>query len=439
MAGKLGRTLIALGLGVSLAGAAPPATLPGADAPAPEPPPAVDTKPVPRVNLTFDKTDIADVIMLLKAQTGANFVVGEGVSGSVTATFTDKPLDAVWRLLGLTLGLKAEKRGSLYLLKKEEPAAPADATGPQPAAGAAALLPGVTPVTPLQEPGGAPAALVGQGDGKGTKETIQKELTTKNPRLAATIFGGKWVDKNGITHTADELQAMAAAGNFGAGAAAAGGAGRGQQQGGDPWANLPPDAKVTANGTILMPDGRTILPNGIVIMPNGTTVMPQQQTPNIQVPWGWNPNQVQQQQFPQQQGVLGGTLAGIPFGVAADGTTVINPGNTRLGGTGLQLGPIVIGGNNGNVNMGAGNTQMQLNQPQQLPNGQWLLPNGQVVGQANAGTAPVGGFTILGPDGKPLKGLPVQTQPMVVWGARPPDWQMVAPGGAQAVPGQVVK
>lgn len=323
-------------------------TLPGAAAPAaPTAPaaaqPASPAPDSPKITVAFDHTDLAEVVKQLHDKSGLDFVVGAGASGTVTASFTDQPVDKVVKLVARVLGLSAERIDTTWLLKRgtaaDTTAAPAAATG------AGALLPGDQPTAKLAEPG-APADAVGAtataADGTAVKvgpTTATIPLKNLSAQQAAALLGGGWVDANGVYHSPQQVQAMEQAA-LQPSATAQGAA--------NPYANLPPDARIGPGGVILLPNGNTVLPNGTVVTAGGTVITPAQPVGAYTVPLGTNlpTNGVYHPQTAQNYGpVMQGSLGGVPFAIAPNGTIGVAP--QTIGGAGAQLllPPLVIGGN----------------------------------------------------------------------------------------------
>lgn len=338
-----------------LMGAVLALALPPARAQQPEAAPAAD---MPKVTLELDRTEIREALRLIGEQTGLDFVVADSVKGTMTARFVDQPLDRVLRLIAVTLDVAVDQVDGVYLLKpvrraateaETAAAAAAAAALPQPVAappaeGAGALLPGQTPQTPLSEagtpasplagapgealPAGTPTGAAGApGDARMRGEIPLNGLT---PQQAANLFGGGYVDAAGRYHPYQQPVPGQGANGFGQ---------RGNTL--DPYRNLPPEARVTRNGAILMPNGSTILPSGVIVAPDGTVIQPGYR-PYYQVPWGTNPDTLQNGYYPygyypngypyqNQGGTLQGNIGGFQFGLGQNGGVVVPPT--------LQLGP----------------------------------------------------------------------------------------------------
>ena len=72
---------------------------------------------VMRVSVDFQKADIHDVIRFFSKTTGLNFVISDGVSGTVTARLIDVPWhDALTAILA-SQGLAAQYMGKVVLVK----------------------------------------------------------------------------------------------------------------------------------------------------------------------------------------------------------------------------------------------------------------------------------------------------------------------------------
>ena len=69
------------------------------------------------ISVDFQKADIHDVIRFFSKATGVNFVVSEGVSGTVTARLIDVPWEDALRAILASQGLAAQNMGSLMLIK----------------------------------------------------------------------------------------------------------------------------------------------------------------------------------------------------------------------------------------------------------------------------------------------------------------------------------
>jgi hypothetical protein len=312
-----------------------PPALPGAD---PAPAAAVADSPV--VTVKFAKTDLADAVKQLHDLTGADLVVGAGVSGSVTASFDSERLDKVLKFLGLALHFQVVRNDTAYILKPikaDDPATPAADAAP--AIGAETLLPGDAPTAPLRDAGGQAAPLANTAAAPPANNTtrVTIPLNYLSPEAAATMLGGGYVDSNGVYHSPQEIQAALQAQQQSWGAP--------QQSAGDPYRNLPPDARVMPNGVIALPNGNTVLPNGTVITRGGAVIQPTQTVYPINsgVPYANGPGGYQS--YPAQQApVLRGTVGGTPFMIGPDGTTVVSPRSINLGIGQLLLAPIVLGG-----------------------------------------------------------------------------------------------
>ncbi|MBI5834519.1 MAG: hypothetical protein HZB16_19650 [Armatimonadetes bacterium] len=385
--------------------------------PAPTTAPAAATTPaatieIPKVTVKFDKTEIADVAMQLHEQTGFDFVVGRGVQGQVTASFTDQPLDKLLNTLGIVLGLTVERHDKMFVIKTKQ--APEAMAGPL--TGAGALLPGEAPVTPLKEAGAdlgqlgtttAPAA----GTTPASRRVAEQiPLNAMKPQVAAGLFGAPWIDANGNAHTPQEAM-------YNQWLAQQWQNQQNQQNNSRLWAdpgwsnqawpngNLPEGSVVGQNGTILLPNGTIIGRNGQVTFPNGTVRLPNGQTvlPNgTVIPFGANTNQ-----RPLAQGNVGG----VPFSVGPNGNLNVAPGGLNLGGLGTLYLPGMNIGGNGNQNV----------LPQVGPTS--ISPNGKIDGWING----------LGPSvhyGKP----PVSMNSGLV----APGWKFAPPRGMENVKPGVV-
>ena len=344
---------------------------------------------IPRISVEFSKTDVKDAMKKLGELTGIDFLVSPGVSGAVTARFINEPLDKVLRLIAMTLRCEVKLVEGVFVLKPLE----AKAATPAAAEGAGALLPGTAPTTALPEvAAGAkspaadkPDSLVGPPVTGGTPTSTAKSTRTTIPvtnQPVSTIsraLGVGYVDSQGQYHAPTD----APAGGADAGLGNTGGGGN------DPYANLPPGARVTRNGTIMMPNGNTVLPSGLIILPNGTIIRPPAPT-SLSVPYGTGVNQLPQPTV-TYPGTLSGNIAGIPFGTNSNG-------GLSIGGTSTKIGPVTI--ITPGVQVGSGQT------PQQP--------------------------TVVLPTPTIRPGLPPTWhygQPPVNWKyGLPPDWHFVPPG-----------
>lgn len=352
---------------------------------------------VPRISIEFAGTDIRDAMDLLAEKTGIDFIVTPGVQGKLTAKFIDERLDKILRLVGLTLGLEVRLVEGIFVLSKPGAEAPAALPGaetdaaPQPApaaaaTGAGALLPGTVPNTPLVEAGTQPSLVEGPGEAATSKKprTVTEQIPVENRQASevAKALGGGWIDSRGRGHAPGTHAGTPTAG---------------VPANGDPYRNLPPGARVTRNGTIMMPNGTTILRSGLVILPNGTVIQPGY-SPYLTVPYGTTPGQLQQQwnqQYYQPQGTIQGNVGGVGFGLGQNGAGYIQPPSINLGGNAtLTLPGVQIGGQN-NV----------VTQPNQIRPGPTLYPG---TGSPNVhyGQKPSNWFYGL-----------------------PPDWHFVPPAG----------
>ncbi len=307
--------------------------------------PAAGQGDIPRVSIQFDKTEIREAMAQLGKQTGIDFIVADGVRGTFSAKFIDEPLDKILRLVALTLGAEVKLVQGIFILKPPGGAAAALTVAPEqakaaevpvdkPAEGAGALLPGTVPRT--EQKGAENAApLVGAKGEAPAKGTVREEIPLKyrKPSEVAAALGGGTIDNDYRYHPAGEAAAQA------------------PRAAADPYRNLPPGARVTRNGTILLPNGVTVLPSGIVIAPDGSVYQPSMQQPYIQVPYGLTPGQLQSQLYPYQtqpqQGTLSGTIKGVPFAVGQNGVAVAPP-KINAGGVTVTLPPVTIGGNQAN-------------------------------------------------------------------------------------------
>mgnify|MGYP000971043317 FL=1 len=341
--------------------AAPEAAAPEAAAPAAATAAATATAPVattelPKVTVKFEKASISDVALQLHEMTGYDFVVGRGVQGEVTASFTDSPLDKVLNTLGAVLGLTVDRHEKMFVIKTKQ--APEAMAGPL--TGAGALLPGEAPVTPLKEAGADLGQLgnttapdpAATGTQPGRRVTEQIPLNAMKPQVAAGMFGAPWIDAQGNAHTPQEAlynqwlaqqwqQQMEQSrppvwadpgwnnqawpnGNLPAGSTI-GPAGN---------ITLPNGTVIGRNGQVTFPDGSVRLPNGQTVLPNGTVLNPGTYRPN-------------------NRPVAGGNIGGVPFQVNPDGGVTIAPGGMNLGGLGSVYMPgLNIGGNGRNNTMG---------------------------------------------------------------------------------------
>ncbi|MCC7493028.1 MAG: hypothetical protein IT204_11790 [Fimbriimonadaceae bacterium] len=286
---------------------------------------------VPRVSVEWVDVPVREALRQLTARTGIDFVVATGVDGGLTARFQDEAIDKILRLIARTLGCEVRLIEDVFILRPLPAVEPA-------ATGAAALLPGAAPggalpATPAPTPGDAP--LVG-GPGEvagGTTQPAAKRrevigLNYRTPAEMAALLGGAYIGPDGTLQQPGQ----------GAGGAAAGG------DRGDPYRNLPPDARVTKSGTIIMPNGTIVTPGGTIVAPNGTIVQPRRPA-YLRVPYGTNPEDLfRDRQREETSGTLSGNLGGVPFSTDGNGLSVGGLG-LNLGGNGtLTLPGIRIGG-----------------------------------------------------------------------------------------------
>lgn len=343
---------------------------------------------VPRVTVELDQVDIHEVVKLLAEQTGKDFVVTPEVTGAVTARFDNERLDKVMRLLALTLGAELRVVEDVYILR--QPAAEA-----QPGGGAGSLLPGAAPTAPLPTAGDSPSLVGGPAPELPEKPKIVQEtipLNHADPKEVARALGGGWIDANGQMHQPGEPTWTPSPQP------------RYNPAQGDPYQNLPPGARVTREGIILLPNGTTIMPNGTVITKDGTVYQPQQYPTSYRVPYGTTPGMWQQQQgyVPyQREGYLGGNVGGVGFGLGQNSGLTVQPPKIKVGGATITVPGFQLGG------------QDQPTYYQPVPG------------------YPAGTF------------YPGYTSPNVHLGQRPgdwyygtpPDWQITAPAGAPVYPG----
>ena len=357
-------------------------------------PAATEQAAVPRVTVEFAGLEIQDAMDQLAEQTGIDFVVTPGVEGKLTAKFIDEPIDKILRIVGFTLGIQIRLVEGVFILSKPG-ATPADTpalvpgaeVGPTtedskpPAAGAGALLPGPVPNAPLPKAGDQPSLVGGPQDESATpkrKGPVTEQIPVENRQASevAKALGGGYIDAQGRGHAPGT--------NYPRGTPTAGNAYQ------DIYRNLPPGARVSRNGTIMMPNGTTILPSGLVILPNGTVVQPGT-VPYITVPYGTTPGQLQQQwnqQYYQPQGYVQGNAGGLNFGLGQNGQGYVQPPSINLGGNAtLTLPGVQIGGQNNN----------QVTQPNQIQPGPTMYPG---LGSPNVhyGERPSNWFYGLPPD-----------------------------------------
>ncbi len=309
---------------------------------------AVREAEVPKVSIEFTKVEVREAMRQLGEQTKIDFIVTPGVQGTLTAKFVNERLDRVLRVIGVALGCEVQLVEGVFVLRRPGETKAADTKVPgaataaaTPAAGAGALLPGTTPTTPLPDAGPtAPAApLVGAagetppvaaapGKPTGTKrETIP--LKYRSAEELARMLGAGYVDFQGRVHQPGEVPIMAP--------------GAGTVTTTDPYRNLPPGARVSRNGTIMLPNGTTILPSGVIIAPNGTVYSPQQRPQAITVPYGTTPQSLQNQWSPYlPQNNRYGTINGTTIGTNQAGT-VIGPTTVRIGPATVMLPGVQIG------------------------------------------------------------------------------------------------
>jgi len=69
------------------------------------------------ISVDFQRADIHEVIRFFSKATGVNFVVSEGVSGTVTARLIDVPWEDALQAILASRGLAAQNMGSLMLIK----------------------------------------------------------------------------------------------------------------------------------------------------------------------------------------------------------------------------------------------------------------------------------------------------------------------------------
>ncbi len=372
----LAAMLIALGLALTPAWAqaptpdAPAATVPepAAAAEGTEPAatddaeaaePAVPEIVIPNVTATFEAADFGAVVTALYEKTGFGFLVAPGVGGTVTATFTDRPLDELMQLICAALDLECELQGALFVIRPvgaERPALPVvpteplydgadegyvtdlDAAAPEVTAGS--LLPGAaeTPAA-ASRPTGPVQERIALPEGRG------REITA--------ALGGGWVDAQGNYHGPEELEyqrrLMQQRGGYGAPLAASPG-----------WAdnNLRTRYRGMPRGTYTTPDGNFILPDGSIVNRNGVGLDPygnmylRDYDPGL-APW-------------RRPGYQGGPYGYYPPGYNNTGGLYFQPGPLNLGGLGtLYLPPVVIPG------------QTSGNYYPPVVGGQYGLPYGQ--------------------------------------------------------------
>lgn len=286
---------------------------------------------VPRVSIEFTKVEIREAMRQLGEKTHIDFIITPGVQGNITAKFIDERLDKVLKVIALAMGCEVRLVEGVFVLRKpgeaktgtEVPGAAAPAAT-EPAAGAGALLPGTAPTTPLPEAGGnkplvgtpgetppAAAPATGASGAGGTKrENITLKYRTAGE--VAAMLGGGYVDYQGRYHPPGQATAIGPTAPATSATV-------------DPYRNLPPGARVSRNGTIMLPNGTTILPSGVIIAPNGTVYQRQQQPTVFTVPYGTTPQSLQNQwnqYLQQQQGY--------------------NPNSAVVGPTQIKIGPATV-------------------------------------------------------------------------------------------------
>ena len=69
------------------------------------------------ISVDFQKADIHEVIRFFSKATGVNFIVSDGVSGTVTARLINVPWEDALRAILASQGLAAQNMGSLMLIK----------------------------------------------------------------------------------------------------------------------------------------------------------------------------------------------------------------------------------------------------------------------------------------------------------------------------------
>ncbi|MBI2302495.1 MAG: hypothetical protein HYU66_26615 [Armatimonadetes bacterium] len=346
-------------------------------------PGAAPADAVPKVSIKFERTDIRDALKQMTEKTGIDFVVADGVRGSITAEFENKPLDEVLKSIATMVNAEVTLVEGVFIFRPAKPTA--DQTLP-PREGAGALLPGTAPKSVLDAKGDAasllpPVTAGAEGGAKGKPVRTTIPVENLSPAAIARILGVGWIDGQGRYHSPDEGQ--------GAPTQPAAGAN-------NPYANLPPRSRVTQNGTILLPNGTTILPSGVVIGPDGSIYMPRGPS-YYSVPWGTNLRQGPVVYQDPNQPVLGGTISGVPFQLTQGGQ--------------LSLLPPTIGGAAGQlilppVTLGPGGIQQGLPRP-------------PVIIQQ--------GPTILPPNGAP--NVHFGQRPTDWFYGLPPDWHFTPPPG----------
>ena len=76
------------------------------------PPPPVKRK----ISLDLEKADIHSVIRLFAQVSGQNFVVSDGVEGTVTVRLSDVPWDQALQVILLSNGLMAQELGGVVVV-----------------------------------------------------------------------------------------------------------------------------------------------------------------------------------------------------------------------------------------------------------------------------------------------------------------------------------
>ena len=75
------------------------------------------TNSVKRINLDFKDAEIHNVIRLFAAVSGKNFVVSDGVKGTVTVFMKDVPWDQALAAILASKGLAAQNMGGVVLVR----------------------------------------------------------------------------------------------------------------------------------------------------------------------------------------------------------------------------------------------------------------------------------------------------------------------------------